>query len=204
MNTRLRLLLIGLGGLLVVAVFTFPLWQPLVVNEVVEEPFELAVRAAPTEMQSELRTMATQNPMRAATMAAAVSTSVAVPEEEQAMPQMTKPVILLNGSFIQIDNIHRAEGTATIYQLPDSSRILRLEDFRSTNGPELHVILSADPDPRSEGALGENRVDLGLLKGNIGSQNYAIPAEVDLSQYQSVVIYCQAFQVVFSTATLTA
>jgi hypothetical protein len=40
------------------------------------------------------------------------------------------------------------------------------------------------------------------LKGNIGSQNYEIPADVDVSQYQSVVIYCMPFHVVFSTATL--
>jgi hypothetical protein len=204
MNTRLRLLLISLGGLLVIAVFTFPLWQPLIVNTVVDEPFEISVRAAPTEMQESLRVMATQNPTMAATLAVAVSTSVGVPEEEQEMPEMTDPVVISEGSFIQIDAIHGAEGSATIYQLPDGTRLLRFEDFRSTNGPDLRVLLSADPDPRSEAEVGEDRVELGQLKGNIGNQNYEIPAEVDLSLYQSVVIYCLPFQVVFSTATLNA
>lgn len=204
MNTRIRLLLIGVGGLLVVAVFTFPLWRPLFVDDVVDEPFEVSLRSVPTGMQQDFRTMATQNPQMAATMAAAAATSVAVPEAEQAMPEMTDPVVVSSGSFIQIDAIHGAEGTATIYQLPDGSRVLRFEGFRSTNGPDLHVILSTDPDPRSHDALGEDYVELGRLKGNVGNQNYEIPADIDLSQYRSVVIYCQPFQVVFSTATLTA
>lgn len=204
MNTRLQLLLIGLGGLLVIAVFTFPLWRPLFVDDVVDEPFEIALRSVPTEMQEDFRAMATQNPTMAATMAAAAATSVTVPEEEQAMPEMTDPVIVSNGSFIQIDAIHGAEGTATIYQLSDGSRVLRFEEFRSTNGPDLHVLLSGDPDPRTHDALGENYIELGALKGNVGNQNYDIPADVDLSLYQSVVIYCLPFQVVFSTATLLA
>jgi len=204
MNTRLQLSLILLGGLLVVAVFTFPLWRPLVVNDVVDEPFEVALRAVPEDMRDDFRTMATQNPEMAATMAVAAATSVAVPTEEQAMPEMTDPVILSSGTFIQIDVIHGAEGTATIYQLPDGARVLRFEEFRSTNGPDLHVVLSADPDPRTHAALGEDYVDLGRLKGNVGNQNYDIPAEVDLSRYASVVIYCLPFQVVFSTATLNA
>jgi hypothetical protein len=204
MNTRLQLLLIGLGGLLVIVVFTFPLWRPLFVVDVVDEPFEVALRSVPTEMQEGFRAMATQNPTMAATMAAAAATSVAVPEEEQAMPEMTDPVIASNGSFIRIDAIHGAQGTATIYQLPDGDRVLRFEEFRSTNGPDLHVLLSADPDPRTQEALGEDYVELGPLKGNVGNQNYDIPAEVDLSLYQSVVIYCLPFQVVFSTATLIA
>jgi hypothetical protein len=52
--------------------------------------------------------------------------------------------------------------------------------------------------------VGEDQVELGQLKGNVGNQNYEIPAEIDLSLYQSVVIYCLPFQVVFSTATLDA
>jgi hypothetical protein len=204
MNTRLRLLLIGVGGLLVIAVFTFPLWQSVFINSEEIDPFEIAVRSAPTEMQAELRAMATLNPTMGATMAVAAATSVAVPTEQQALPAMTDPVLFSDGSFIQIDALHGAEGMAIIYQRSDGTGLLHIDDFRSTNGPELHVLLSTNPDPRSEEELGENRIDLGLLKGNVGSQSYDIPAEVDLSLYQSVVIYCLPFQVVFSTASLGA
>ena len=77
------------------------------------------------------------------------------------------------------------------------TRILRLEDFMVTNGPDLHVLLVENV----EGDMG-NYIDLGSLKGNIGAQNYEIPADVDLSQFSGVMIYCQPFHVVFSTAPL--
>jgi hypothetical protein len=41
------------------------------------------------------------------------------------------------------------------------------------------------------------------LKGNVGNQNYDIPDEIDLDQFQSVVIYCVPFHVVFSSAALS-
>jgi hypothetical protein len=116
------------------------------------------------------------------------------------MPE--SPVVLVTGSFIQIDAVHGAEGTATIYELPDGNHVLRFEDFRSTNGPELHVILSQDVPEDTFGSIGEDYVDLGLLKGNVGNQNYDIPSEVELSKFQSIVIYCVPFQVVFSSAAL--
>jgi hypothetical protein len=211
-NTRLRLLVIGLGALIVVAVFTFPLWRPLFVNDVVDEAFpglSAEERAAFDQMPAEERAMyeemlKTEPTMAVEMVKAAISPDVVVPTEEQAMPEMVAPVIVATGSFIQIDVVHGASGTATIYELPDQTRVLRFENFQSTNGPDLHVLLSRDPDPRSHDALGEDYIELGRLKGNVGNQNYDVPSSVDLSQYQSVVIYCQPFQVVFSTATLVA
>ncbi len=66
----------------------------------------------------------------------------------------------------------------------------------------LHVILTENPAPRSRADVGETYIDLGSLKGNIGNQNYEIPADVDLSTYKGVVIYCMPFHVVFATASL--
>jgi hypothetical protein len=104
-----------------------------------------------------------------------------------------------------VDNIHKGEGQATIYTLPDGKRVLRFEDFRVTNGPDLFVYLSGHAQPRSAAELhGQGDFDLGRLKGNIGSQNYELPDDLDLSKFKSVVIYCKQFSVVFSTATLIA
>lgn len=125
-----------------------------------------------------------------------------VPQSEQAMPpdMPAEPTVLLMGSFIDIDPIHGAEGSAKIYELPDGGRVLRFEDFRSKNGPDLHVYLSREAPTSTFAGLGEGEVHLGALKGNVGNQNYDVPADVDLSQYRSVVIYCVPFHVVFSTA----
>lgn len=125
-----------------------------------------------------------------------------VPAAEQAMPpnMPDEPTVLVMGSFIDIDPIHGAEGSATIYELPDGERVLRFEDFRSKNGPDLHVYLSTEAPTGTFAGLGANEIHLGALKGNVGNQNYDIPADLDLSEYRSVVIYCVPFRVVFSTA----
>ncbi|MDA1215682.1 MAG: DM13 domain-containing protein [Chloroflexi bacterium] len=107
------------------------------------------------------------------------------------------------GAFRDADNFHKGSGQATIYQLPDGTHLLRLEDFKVTNGPELHVLLTPHPDPTSRSqVMGPGYIDLGDLKGNVGNQNYTIPIDVDVAGYQSVVIYCNPFHVIFSVAPL--
>ena len=112
-----------------------------------------------------------------------------------------EPHALLSGNWIEIDPVHRAEGSATIW-LAGEQRVLRFEDFRVTNGPQLHVLLTKNVPTGIFAGVGEDHVDLGPLKGNVGNQNYDIPADLDLSQYRSAVIYCVPFKVVFSSAEL--
>jgi hypothetical protein len=88
--------------------------------------------------------------------------------------------------------------------MPDNSKLLRLEDFSVTNGPDLRVVLSASAAPltREEVELSDLDLELGGLRGTVGSQNYEIAPEVNINQYNSVVIYSGTYNVVFSTATL--
>jgi hypothetical protein len=107
------------------------------------------------------------------------------------------------GEFTKIDAIHRGEGTARVLALADGRRVVRFEPFRVGNGPDLFVYLSGHPVPRSSKQLHQGlAVNLGRLKGNVGSQNYDVPAGVDLTKVRSIVIYCRAFSTVFSTAAL--
>ena len=162
-----------------------------------------AVSNMPEEEKQALITMAKENTeMAEDTAIAQIGEDTVVPEAEQAMPpeMPAEPRVLAQGSFIDIDPVHGAVGSATIYELPAGERILRFQDFRSKNGPDLHVFLSTEAPTSTFGSLGDNEVDLGELKGNVGNQNYEIPADVDLSQYRSIVIYCVPFHVVFSTA----
>ncbi len=110
-------------------------------------------------------------------------------------------IVVVQGSFSDADSFHRGSGSATVFQMGDE-RVLRFEDFTATNGPDLHVILTRDPAPSSRAEVGSDYVDLGSLKGNVGNQNYELPAGLDLSDYQGVVIYCMPFHVVFATASL--
>ncbi len=121
-----------------------------------------------------------------------------------ASAQGTQPVLLASGQFGAVDGIHKGQGNARVFRLSDGQRILRLEEFKVTNGPDLYVYLSGHAAPRSSGQLHEGgALEIGRLKGNIGNQNYALPADVDLSKFKSVVIYCKKFSIVFSTAELS-
>ena len=119
-------------------------------------------------------------------------------EEEMPEPAADVWVEAAKGTFMGADSFHQGSGTATIFQQGDN-KVLRFEDFESTNGPDLHVLLVENVGGTSSAELGDY-VDLGSLKGNIGNQNYEIPADVDLSKYSGVMIYCMPFHVVFSTA----
>lgn len=114
------------------------------------------------------------------------------------------PVVLSSGSFVSQE--HTTTGTATIIENPDGTRVLALEDLDTTNGPDVHVWLSAaDAVEGFDGwflAGGAAFVDLGALRGNQGDQVYDIPAEVDLSAYRSVSLWCVRFSVGFGAAQL--
>jgi hypothetical protein len=126
---------------------------------------------------------------------------------EEAMVEPTAapagPVALASGGFTQIDALHGAAGNATIYRLPEGNLVLRLENFEAQNGPDLRVGLSGHPMPRNNAELHDGGyIELAVLKANQGNQNYELPADLDPSAFRSVVIYCKAFSVVFSTAEL--
>lgn len=101
--------------------------------------------------------------------------------------------------------IHQTSGRATIYKNKDGKEYLRFSDFTTSNGPDVHVVLLR----AEETALGQEivkgnleHVELGTLKGNQGDQNYDLPANVDLNQYQAVAIYCERFHAIFGVARL--
>ena len=114
------------------------------------------------------------------------------------------PVILLSGSFISHE--HETSGTVRIIELAGGSRVLRLENFETSNGPDLEVWLSAAPVIAGQAgwflADDGDYVSLGKLKGNKGNQNYVIPPDVDLSRFSSASIWCVRFSVSFGAAEL--
>jgi hypothetical protein len=101
--------------------------------------------------------------------------------------------------------IHQTSGRATIYKNKDGKEYLRLSDFTTSNGPDVHVVLVRAEDKTLEQEIVKGdleHVELGTLKGNQGDQNYDLPAAVDLNQYQAVAIYCERFHAIFGVARL--
>jgi len=98
---------------------------------------------------------------------------------------------------------HETKGMATVLQLADGKKTLRLTNFATSNGPDVHVYLVAATDAKDNEAVTKaGFVDLGSLKGNIGDQNYELPANADLAKYRAVTIWCKRFSVNFGTAPL--
>ncbi len=204
--------LLVVAGLVVIVIAGLAITQPWLyfVNREVHEAFpgltdaqREAVANMPEDQKQALLKMANETrKMMEDSALALIGEDRVAPAAEGAMPpdMPAEPTVLAAGSFIDIDPIHGAVGSATIYQLPAEGQVLRFEDFRSKNGPDLHVYLSTEAPTSTFAGLGAGEIHLGALKGNVGNQNYAIPADVDLSQYRSVVIYCVPFRVVFSTA----
>lgn len=117
-------------------------------------------------------------------------------------PQPKPEVVeLAAGDFVAAE--HATSGRARIIELADGSRFVRLEGLDSSDGPDLVVALSASPSGGDWGSYDDGRyVGLGDLKATNGNQNYAIPPGVDLAGLQSVVIWCDRFNVAFGTAAV--
>ena len=120
----------------------------------------------------------------------------------EAMPgEMSDLVVMYQGQFYSV--VHEGQGVAKLYQRTDGSRFLRLEDFQVLNGPDLHVwLVPVDPVPNTVGTEIAGHYDLGPLKGNVGNQNYDVPADLDLSAFKSIVIWCNPFRAPFSAAPM--
>jgi hypothetical protein len=110
------------------------------------------------------------------------------------------PTAIRTGSFIGAgDGFHNTEGLAKVIPLDGGNggrtTILRLENFKSTNGPNVHLYLATDK-------AASNFIDLGRLKANNGNQNYNIPVGTDLNRYNIALIWCKDFSVLFGGAQL--
>jgi hypothetical protein len=223
MNKRTLLIAAGAIGLIAIIAVGWYLVSPLFIDDAVDEafPFEAPAEAEIVNMSEEERkaleadfmaavpaaeqvaALSPQDQEAAAdkVVAAAATVMMDKPMDDAMMAAADEWVVVGEGTFSGADSLHMGSGSAGIFQQGDQ-RVLRFEDFSVTNGPDLHVILTRHPAPAGPSDVGEDYIDLGSLKGNLGNQNYEIPAGVDLSEYQGVVIYCVPFHVVFATATL--
>ncbi|MGI9017517.1 MAG: DM13 domain-containing protein [Euzebya sp.] len=188
-----------------VAVVAVAVWliRPLFVDTEVDEAFPASAAsegddAFPLSAEAEVPDDMTQEEVEAEMATAAAEPPV---EQVEDMPD-DQPTALVTGSFEGADNFHMGEGTATLYELGDGSRVLRFEDFSVTNGPDLRVYIGP-VGPTGTAIITSQAVQLGTLKGNVGNQNYDVGDDFDVDQDLGVIIYCEPFRVVFATAVLS-
>src|SRR5277367_6551219 len=124
-----------------------------------------------------------------------------VNEAMPSAPGASSAQSLESGRFYSI--LHPTAGTATIYQMGDGIRVLRLTSFSTSNGPDVHVYMVASDDAKDAATVEKaGFVDLGVIKGNIGDQNYTLGSDLDLAKYRAVSIWCKRFSVNFGAAAL--
>lgn len=141
--------------------------------------------------------------VKSKTVSALAALAFAFGMQVLAHAQDSKTKTLETGTFH--GKVHSTSGRATIYQEANGKLVLRLTNFKTSNGPDVHVILIAVKDADDDANFlksGVERVELGSLKGNEGDQNYDIPSGTDLSKFQTVSIYCERFNANFGAAPL--
>jgi len=119
------------------------------------------------------------------------------------VPPEPQIVTLAEGTFIPRGR-YSGEGDALVLNDGSEQRFLRFENFSTDNGPDLNVYLVNSDADADSGTFDDDFIDLGNLKGNIGDQNYEIPVGVDLSVYDTVVVWCVRFGTPFTAADLVA
>ena len=108
---------------------------------------------------------------------------------------------LASGTFHSA--LHPTEGNASVDRLADGSRVLRFTNFRTSNGPDVHIYMVAEQQPVDNASVERSGyIDLGTIKGNIGDQYYTLGPDIDLSKYRSVVVWCKRFSFNFGYAPL--
>lgn len=174
----------------IIAAFLVYAYSPLFYDREVNEDFpavstsESGVQA--TSVQEEVRESVESEPT-------VEDVPSAVVEEEA---KAIDPALLYSGQFVNGERSYQVSGDAFIFELEDGSRVLRLEDFSSTNGPDLKVYFATSTDA-------SDFVSLGELKGNVGNQNYELPDSLDIGKYNTVLIWCESFSRHFGNAVLS-
>ena len=149
--------------------------QKLLINQRVDEA--LPVAATPTSGASDTK-----------------------PRQPRTPTEVPEPTMLSTSPFRSLG--HPTSGRAVALELADGRRFLRLEELRTNNGPDLFVYLSRAAVDAPRDTFDDDFVSLGRLRANQGNQNYAIPLDVPLDRYQSVVIWCRRFTYAFGAAAL--
>lgn len=195
-----RSIIVVLGVVLLLGAWF--LVSPLFIDRAVDEDFPFVLADGQLDMPA---LMAIPTDKRRTMMNEIMTAAASAPDRarDEAMPPESPPVVAA-GEFVDADTIHKGSGQATIYALGDGRHVVRFEDFRTTNGPALVVYLAKHPAPTMASHVSEGGyLSLGKLKGNVGNQNYLLPEGTAIADYNSVVIWCELFGVLFSPAALS-
>lgn len=170
-----------IGIIIVLAILYYlfsPLWRVVELNEAIPTAANTSSQISQVDLQPDL-------------LPPVELVDEPIMEKDDAMPS-NEPVIVSQGSMVA--SAHEVAGTALLLKV-DQDSFLRFQDLQTINGPDLRIYLSNDLEATDS-------IDLGAIKATVGNVNYAIPNNVDVTQYKYALIWCRAFSVLFSYAEL--
>ncbi len=209
MKYRPRWSLLGLGAIIVILLFTFPVWRRILPGGGNRGGFSAATDAQ-RQVLSDINKL---GPNIAPTVYTAMLTVVPAPTAQQPTPVLPDAQVIAKGKFDPpLDAVRQARGKVTLYRSADGSLLLRFDDFDVTNAPQMVVYLVAAATPPTDLKTAIKKEDfdtdvshfeVGPLLGSHGNQQFDLPRELPITRYQSVVIYSESLRIVYAFATFT-
>lgn len=187
------------AAVLVVVVLVWFQPQKLFIDERVDEGLPGAV--ADTAGAGAVASPEPEPPRGTAPAVATPSAEPSTRADREPAPSPRPAVVELSSAPLTALD-HDASGIAKLVRLADGSHLIRFEDLVVENGPDLRIYLTAAAADHDPSTIDDDFVDLGALKGNLGNQNYEIPADVDVSRFRAVSVWCRRFATGFAVAPI--
>ena len=109
--------------------------------------------------------------------------------------------VLASGNFVTVEQDHPTQGKASIIEENGQKYLEFDSNFTTARGPAVKVVLHRN-NSVSVNLRKRDYITIASLQSFDGKQRYALPAGINLDQYQSVAIWCQQFNVTFGYARL--
>lgn len=127
-------------------------------------------------------------------------TQTVVPTETSAVSLSVQADLMAVGEFYDVT--HEGSGIAGVYRTEDGGLVLTLQNFEVEDGPELRLFIADEAPITEDNFTPADGLDLGLLASLSGDQLYYLPADIDLADYQSVLVWCESYDEPFIAAAL--
>lgn len=143
---------------------------------------------------STIKTIIIAAAMTAASFTAISTLNVAVHAE-------TVASYAVEGEFVRKSK--RLKGGWEVVERDGKTFIVFHDDFRAAGGPDLKVFLSPQSVAAATGKTAtKGAINLGELAKTKGVQEYEVPAGIDLADYGSVLVHCEAYSVLWGGGDL--
>lgn len=120
----------------------------------------------------------------------------------------TALILMISSAFAQVDRSwqnqeFKVKGTWSIEQRADGNYLVVSDDFKTKSAPDLKFFLSKNDYGSITGKNATHGAALvAKLTSTKGGQAYKIPSNINLSDYQSLVLHCEQYSKLWASTPL--